>query len=105
MNSALVDVLFELVPDRHLVVAKQFAEWSATREPSFDEGESNGTLLALYAYKAARLDDNPIVLEAQRKAKAMAPIWEKLHKNPDEHSRLMSALRQMLFWDKIKHLR
>jgi hypothetical protein len=60
---------------------------------------------ALYAYKAARLDDNPIILEAQREAKAMAPIWEKLNQNPDQHSRVMSALRQMLFWDKIEHLK
>jgi hypothetical protein len=58
----------------------------------------------LYSYKAARLDDNPIIFEAQLKAEAMAPICENLHQNSDEHSRVMSALRDMLFWDKIKHL-
>jgi hypothetical protein len=77
----------------------------ASNEPAFDEGADNGTLFALYSYKAARLDDNPIISEAELKAKAMAPIWEKLNRDPDEHSRVMSALRQMLFWDKIERLR
>ena len=58
----------------------------------------------LYSYKAARLADNPIIFEAQLKAEAMASTWENLHQNPDEHSRVVSALRQILFWDKITHL-
>lgn len=103
VNSAWVDMIFELVPDRGLIVAKKFAEWSASREPSFNEGENNGTLFALYSYKAARLDDNPIIFEAQLKAQAMAPMLEKLDQNPDAHSRVMCALRNMLFWDRIKH--
>jgi hypothetical protein len=101
-SAALVDAIFELVPHRASRVSQQYREWEASREPSFDEGENNGTLFALYCYKAARLDDNPIILEAQLKADSLAPMWEKLNRNPDEHSRVTSALRRMLFWDKIR---
>lgn len=105
VTSALTEVLFQLVPNDARSVAQRYREWEAAHEPAFDAGQESGTLLALYAYKAARLDNDPIVLEARVKAERMAPIWDKLHQNPDDHSRMMSALRQMLFWDKIEHLK
>ena len=103
-SGAFVDAIFELVPYQSQQVSQQYRQWEASHEPAFDEGADNGILFALYSYKAARVDDNPIIFEAQLKAEAMAPIWEKLNRNPDEHSRIMSALRQILFWDRIKHL-
>jgi hypothetical protein len=105
VNSALVDVLFQLVPSRAHEVAAQFAAWDISGDPAFGEGHDNGSLLAVYAYKAARLDNHSTFLEAQRKADAMAPLWESLHQNPDEHSRIMIALREIVFYDRIRDLK
>jgi hypothetical protein len=105
VSKAFYEVLMELVPDKAVSVAKQFSHWDQTGNPAFNEGQSNGTIFALFSYNAARLDNEPLILQAQLKADAMAPLWDALNQNPSEHSRVMSALREIVFYDRVCQLK
>jgi hypothetical protein len=101
-SGAFVDAISELVPYQAYRVSQQYRDWEASHEPSFDEGVNNGTVFALYSYKTAYLDDNPIIFEAQLQAGSVPGLDED---DPAERLRVMQVLRNMLVWDRIKRIK
>jgi hypothetical protein len=105
VTKAAVDVLFELVPDQALEVAKRFARFHEISDPNFNEGNTNGSILALFLLGTNAVDKEPVVIEARRSAHNMSAVFDSLPTKTDERGNVGIALRQMLFYDRIQKLR
>ena len=104
VHKASIDVLYELVPSEALEVAKRFARWHEANDPHFDEGQNNGTILALFLLGANAVDNQQVVIEARRRSYEMSAALDSLHARTDERGKVGIALRQILFYDRIQKL-
>jgi hypothetical protein len=105
VNKAFVDILFELAGGEARDAAKRLAAWHAANDPQFDEGHTNGTILALFLLGTNAVDNEPSVLEARRRANTTAAALSNLPSRPNERGRTAIVLRQMLFYDRVRGVR
>jgi hypothetical protein len=103
--KASVDVLYQLVPDHALEVAKRFNRWHETNAPHFHEGQTNGTILALFLLGTNAADKESVVIEARQRSHEISAVLDALHTTTDERGKVGIALRRMLFYDRIQKLR
>jgi hypothetical protein len=105
LSNAATEVLYHLVPEQALDVAKRQARWHETNEPQFNDGKTNGRILALFLLGTNAADKEPVVIEASRRAREMSSALDSLPTKTDELGKVATVLRQMLFYDRIKKLR
>jgi hypothetical protein len=101
IHQASIDVLYRLVPNEAVAVAKRFADWHATNDLAFLEGQEGGTILALFLLGTNSVDKEPVVIEARRRAREISTTLKSLPTQPDERGNVGITLRQMLFYDRI----